>query len=35
MEHDRETSSDMNALAELIRSGEVLGEISDLVTIKL
>jgi len=31
MEHDRETSSDTNALAELIRSGEILGEISDLV----
>ena len=31
MEHDRETSSDINALAELIRNGEILSEISDLV----
>jgi histidine ammonia-lyase len=31
IEHDRETSSDINALAELIRSGELLREISGLV----
>jgi histidine ammonia-lyase len=31
MEHDRETSSDINGLGELIRSGEVLRDISGMV----
>jgi histidine ammonia-lyase len=33
MEHDRETSSEINALVELIHRGEMLREISDLVAL--